>query len=62
MSNPFQNMAETMKAFNRFRQMLTGNPEQIVKGMLASGQMTQEQYAYIQQKEKQFEQFAGMVR
>lgn len=33
-----------IQKFQQFRNMLTGNPEQIARSLLASGEMTQEQF------------------
>lgn len=62
MSNPLmnvfgqQNQAPTnmLQAFNRFRQQFTGNPEQEVKRLLSTGQMTQAQYQQLSQMARTF--------
>ena len=40
--------------FQQFRQNLNGNPEQIVKGLLQSGRMTEQQF-------QQFGQMANQI-
>lgn len=43
-SGPFQNLSNMLSRFNEFKQNFTGNPEEIVKAKLASGEMSKEQY------------------
>ena len=42
--NPFN----FMKQFNEFKNTFKGNPEEVVKNMLNSGQMSQEQFNQLQ--------------
>lgn len=49
------NMNDLISQFNQFRSTFTGNPEQKVKQLLQSGQMTQEQF-------NQFAQTANQLR
>ena len=62
MSNPLMNVfgqqnqtpANMLQAFNRFRQQFTGNPEQEVKRLLSTGQMSQSQYQQLSQMARSF--------
>lgn len=47
MFNPFQNMTDTVRQFNEFRQNFKGDPGAQVQQMLNSGQMSQEQLNQI---------------
>ena len=42
--NQINNMSNFISQFNQFRSAFTGNPEQRVRQLLQSGQMTQEQF------------------
>ena len=42
--NQTNNMSNFISQFNQFRSAFTGNPEQRVKQLLQTGQMTQEQF------------------
>lgn len=53
--NQTNNMNDLISQFNQFRSTFTGNPEQKVKQLLQSGQMTQEQF-------NQFAQTANQLR
>lgn len=53
-NNPMQ----MIQAFNSFKQQMVGkNPEQIVKGLVASGRMSREELNNYIQMAKQFSQF-----
>lgn len=53
-NNPMQ----MIQAFNTFKQQMAGkNPEQIVKGLVASGRMSQEELNNYIQMAKQFSRF-----
>lgn len=52
-NNGFANM---MGQFNQFKQNFQGNPEQQVKQLLDTGQMTQEQFNKLSQMATQFQQ------
>lgn len=43
MQNLLRNPQQLIQSFNRFRNSIQGNPEQIVKNMVSSGQITQKQ-------------------
>lgn len=43
-NSPFANMSNFLTRFNDFRKTFSGNPEEIVKSKLASGEMSKEQY------------------
>lgn len=43
-NSPFANMSNLLSKFNDFRKNFTGNPEEIVKAKLSSGEMSKEQY------------------
>ena len=46
-----------VQQFNQFRQTFQGDPQEQVQQLLNSGQMTQEQFAQLQQMAQQFGQF-----
>lgn len=48
--------ADIMSRFNQFKQNFKGDPEQQVKQLLNSGQMTQEQFNQLSQAATQFQQ------
>lgn len=43
-TSPFANMSNFLTRFNNFIKTFSGNPEEIVKAKLASGEMSKEQY------------------
>ena len=43
MQNTFQNPMQLIQQINQFRQTISGNPEDIVRQMVQSGQVTQQQ-------------------
>ena len=53
--NQTNQMGNLISQFNQFRSTFTGNPEQRVKQLLQSGQMTQEQF-------NQFAETANQLR
>ena len=53
--NQINNMSNFISQFNQFRSAFTGNPEQRVRQLLQSGQMTQEQF-------NQFAETANQLR
>ena len=44
-----------MQQFNQFKNTFKGNPEEVVKNMLSSGQMSQEQFNKLSQLATQFQ-------
>jgi hypothetical protein len=52
---PFSNMANLISQFNQFRSAFQGDPEQKVKELLNSGQMTQAQFQQLSEAAKQFQ-------
>ena len=54
MNNPMSNMMNLMNQFNQFKNNFRGNPEQQVKEMLSSGQMTQNQFNQLSQLANMF--------
>lgn len=53
--NQINQMSNFISQFNQFRSAFTGNPEQRVKQLLQTGQMTQEQF-------NQFAETANQLR
>lgn len=53
--NQTNNMSNFISQFNQFKSAFTGNPEQRVKQLLQTGQMTQEQF-------NQFAETANQLR
>lgn len=51
--NQFGQMGDFLNQFNQFRSTFTGNPEQQVKQLLSSGQMSQEQFNQLAQTANQ---------
>lgn len=56
------NMASFMQRFNQFKQMFQGDPEEQVKSMIASGQMSKEQFEQLSNMAKQFQAMMGQRR
>ena len=52
---PFGNLMGMMSQFNNFRNSFQGDPEQKVKELLNSGQMTQAQFDQLSQMAQQFQ-------
>lgn len=47
-NNPMNGMMQMMQNFGQFRQLMVGrNPQQIIQNLLASGQMSNEQYQQL---------------
>ena len=47
-NGPMGGMMQMMQQFQQFRQLMAGrNPQQIINNLLASGQMTNEQYQQL---------------
>jgi len=55
----FGNIPQMAQAFQTFRNGFSGNPEQIVRGMLNSGKMTQEQFNTLAQAASDFQHMIG---
>jgi len=51
-----------IQAFNNFRQTFTGNPEQEVKKLIASGRINQSQLNQLQNMANQFQQMINNFR
>ena len=52
---PANNPLSMLQRFNEFRQSFTGDPEQVVKQLLQSGRMSQQQYAQLSQMASEFQ-------
>ena len=52
---PMGNMANLITQYNKFRSSFQGDPEQKVKELLNSGQMTQAQFQQLSEMAKQFQ-------
>lgn len=58
MNNNFMgNMLNMINQFNNFKKNFQGDPEQQVKQLLSSGQMTQQQFNQLSQMAKQLQNF-----
>lgn len=53
---PMNPMSNFLTQFNQFKSTFTGNPEQRVKQLLSSGQMSQQQFEQIAQTANQLRQ------
>lgn len=51
-----QNPLQIIQEFNKFRQTFTGNPEEEVKKLIASGRINQSQLNELQNMASQFQQ------
>lgn len=51
------NFFQMLRSFQQFRQSFSGNPRQQVENLLATGQMTQQQYNQLSQMAQQFMNF-----
>lgn len=49
------NMQNLINQFNQFKSTFQGNPEQQVRGLLNSGQMSQAQFNYLQKMARQMQ-------
>lgn len=58
-NTPLGNLSSLITQFNNFRNTFTGDPKQQVQNLLESGQMSQQQFAQLQQMA---EQFRGLFR
>lgn len=58
-NSPFANMSNFLNQFDQFRKGFNGNPEQMVKQMVESGQVSQEQFNQASNMAKQLMQFMG---
>ena len=56
MNSPLSNMTNLINQYNNFRSTFQGDPEQKVKDLLNSGQMTQAQFNELSQAAKAFQQ------
>lgn len=56
MNGPLSNMTNLINQYNNFRSTFQGDPEQKVKDLLNSGQMTQAQFNELSQAAKAFQQ------
>ena len=54
--NPMGRMGDFINQFNQFRSTFMGNPEQRVKELLDSGQMSQDQFNQLAQTANQLRQ------
>ena len=52
---PANNPLAMLQRFNEFRQSFTGDPEHMVKQLLQSGRMSQQQYAQLSQMASEFQ-------
>ena len=57
-NNPMQ----MIQAFNQFRQSFTGNPEQEVKKLVASGKINQQQLNQLQSMATEFQKMMNNLR
>ncbi len=55
-NQPMNPMSNFLTQFNQFRSTFNGNPEQQVKQLLSSGQMSQEQFNQLAQTANQLRQ------
>ena len=51
------NRNSMIQKFNQFKKTITGDPEQMVKELLNSGQMSQEQFEELKQQAQLFSSF-----
>lgn len=54
MNNPMSNIMNLMNQFNQFKNNFKGDPEQQVRQMLSSGQMSQSQFNQLSQMANMF--------
>lgn len=47
LSGPFGNAAQVANKYQEFMSTFSGNPQQIAQNMMATGQMTQEQFRVL---------------
>lgn len=53
---------QMIQAFNQFRQSFTGNPEEEVRKLVASGKMNQQQLNQLQNMATQFQNMMNSFR
>lgn len=53
-NDPFSNMTNLLTQFNKFRSNFQGDPEQKVKELLSTGQMTEAQFKQLSEAARQF--------
>ena len=53
-NNPMSNIMNLMNQFNQFKNNFKGDPEQQVRQLLSSGQMTQSQFNQLSQMANMF--------
>lgn len=58
-ANPMSNMMNMMQQFNQFKSQFKGDPRQQVQQLLASGQMSQDQFNQLSEMAKQFQSMFG---
>jgi PBP1b-binding outer membrane lipoprotein LpoB len=58
--SPTPNQTNIIDAFNRFRQAFTGDPKAMIDQMIASGQVSQQQYNNAVQMANQMRGLFGM--
>ena len=58
-ANPLSNMMNFVQQFNQFKSQFRGDPKQQVEQLLASGQMSQEQFNQLSEMAKQFQSMFG---
>lgn len=59
-ANPMSNLTNMMQQFNQFKSRFKGNPKQQVQQLLASGQMSQDQFNQLSEMATQFQSMFGM--
>lgn len=57
---PMAQIPKLMQLFNSFSAGFRGNPEQIVRQLMSSGRMSQEQFNQLSQAATQFQQMTGV--
>ncbi len=57
---PMAQLPKLMQLFNSFSSGFRGNPEQIVRQLMSSGRMSQEQFNQLSQAATQFQQMTGV--
>ncbi len=57
---PMTQLPKLMQLFNSFSSGFRGNPEQIVRQLMSSGRMTQDQFNQLSQAATQFQRMTGV--
>ena len=57
--NPLAGLSNMVQQFNQFVSTFRGNPKEQVENLLATGQMTREQYEMLSKTANQFQQMLG---